>query len=221
MELKGKKIAFLGDSITQGCGTKSENGVYPNGYVGVFERISGAICYNYGLSGTRIARRINPSIPFNLHDLDFNLRSTIMPKDMDVVVVFGGTNDFGHGDAPLGDFSSRDEYTFYGATHLLCEYLQNKYPNAYILFITPLHRTSEMVTINEFGIPCKPLQEYVKAIREVTSHYSIDLLDLWEENLLNPHDKTILETCMPDGLHPNEKGAEILANRVYEYLKNK
>ena len=35
-----------------------------------------------------------------------------MDSDADVVVVFGGTNDFGHGDAKLGTFESRDPYTF-------------------------------------------------------------------------------------------------------------
>ena len=39
-----------------------------------------------------------------------------------------GTNDFGHGDAPLGSFSDRTPYTFYGACHLLMESLINKYP---------------------------------------------------------------------------------------------
>ncbi len=29
-----------------------------------------------------------------------------MDSDADVVVVFGGTNDFGHGDAKLGTFES-------------------------------------------------------------------------------------------------------------------
>ena len=221
MELVGKKIAFLGDSITQGCGTQIENGVYPNGYVGVFERLSGATCYNHGLSGTRIARKIKPTVPPHYHDLDFNLRAKDMPENMDIVVVFGGTNDFGHGDAPLGDFNSRDIYTFYGAVHLLCEYLLNKYPNAYILFMTPLHRHNETVTINYWGDTCPVLCEFVKAIKEVTSYYSIDVLDLWADNLINPNEEGVKETYMPDGLHPNEKGAEILAHHLYNHLKNK
>ena len=47
------------------------------------------------------------------------MRFTEMDERADAVVVFGGTNDFGHGDAPLGKPSDRDPSTFYGACHYL------------------------------------------------------------------------------------------------------
>ena len=61
-------------------------------------------------------------------DRDFVGRVDEMKENADVVVVFGGTNDFGHGDAEIGDFNSRSEYTFYGGMHSLCMKLLNKYP---------------------------------------------------------------------------------------------
>lgn len=51
MDLKGKKIAFLGDSITAGVGASSLEKAYWN----VLSELSGAECYGYGISGTRIA----------------------------------------------------------------------------------------------------------------------------------------------------------------------
>lgn len=42
-----------------------------------------------------------------------------MDKNADAVVVFGGTNDYGHGDAPFGLFTDRTDETFYGACHTL------------------------------------------------------------------------------------------------------
>ena len=54
MELKGKKINFLGDSITEGVGASEEQFMYPN----VIAAECGlAAARNYGISGTRIARQ--------------------------------------------------------------------------------------------------------------------------------------------------------------------
>ncbi len=99
MELKGLKIVFLGDSITQGVGAdKTENR-----YTDVFQRLSGATVSNHGISGTRIARQ---TTPYNemFDKNDFVKRVDELDPDADIVVVFGGTNDFGHGDAPIGTF---------------------------------------------------------------------------------------------------------------------
>ena len=62
MELRGKKINFLGDSITQGIGTSDVS----QGFVALIGREEGlAAARNYGISGTRIARQTaaseNPS----------------------------------------------------------------------------------------------------------------------------------------------------------------
>lgn len=51
MDLEGKKVLFLGDSITEGVGASSKDTCY----VSVFGKISGAEVKNFGISGTRIA----------------------------------------------------------------------------------------------------------------------------------------------------------------------
>ncbi len=48
MELKGKKIAFLGDSITEGVGVADMENVYWNRIA----KATGAQSYGYGISGT-------------------------------------------------------------------------------------------------------------------------------------------------------------------------
>lgn len=143
-----------------------------------------------------------------------------MDDDADIVVVFGGTNDFGHGDAPLGDFKDRENTTFYGACHVLFRKLIEKYLGNQIVVITPLHRVNE-------DNPCgkhKPskvgtLKDYVKAIREVAEYYSLPVLDLFATSGLQPNIKAIKENYMPDGLHPNDAGHEIIANKIIRFLK--
>lgn len=214
MELKGKKIAFLGDSITFGVGASSPE----NSYVGVIKRESGAYVFNFGVSGTRIARQRKPS---DCPEFDecFKDRAEKMPADMDVVVIFGGTNDFGHGDARFGCFEDRDEYSFYGALHALLLAVIKKYPYAHIVYMTPMHRLSEQKTVNEIGIPCRPLKDYVHAIREVCTFYSVPVLDLFSVSGIQPAVPIMQQIYMPDGLHPSDAGAKRVADVLLSYLK--
>ena len=97
MQLKGATVNFLGDSITFGVGASCVE----NRYTDVLAREFGLKkANNYGISGSRFARqRVMTDDP---SDLDFCMRMEEMDPDADAVVVFGGTNDFGHGQAPLG-----------------------------------------------------------------------------------------------------------------------
>lgn len=215
MEVKGKTVVFLGDSITEGHGASVPE---KTGYVSVFGLLSGAKVINYGISGTRIARQKKPSEK-SKYDDDFNMRAERMPAGADLVVVFGGTNDFGHGDAPFGEFSDKTEYTFCGALHVLFNKLINKFPEAKIIVITPLHRLGENDSVNDAGVNCKPLCEYVAAIKRAAEYYSLPVLDLWAESGLQPNVEIIKEKFMPDGLHPSDAGARIIAEKLYNFTK--
>ncbi len=216
MELKGKKIVFLGDSITEGHGTSSVEHTFWN----ELARRTGAECYGYGIGGTRIAKQIGAPSPNPRHDLYFGSRVEEMRPDADVVVVFGGTNDFGHGDAPLGDMEDRDEDTFYGAFHVLLTKLIEKYPEAQIVVMTPLHRVSEADTKrSERGIRrVGSLETYVDAIRQVAAFYGVPVLDLFRTSGIQPRVPVLREKYMPDGLHPNDAGHVRIAEKLIGFL---
>lgn len=217
MELKGKKIAFLGDSITEGHGVADLENVFWKR----LEKNTGAECYGYGIGGTRIApqRRVsaNPR-----HDLDFNSRVETMIPDADIVVVFGGTNDYGHGDAPFGSYTDRTDKTFCGAFHTLMQKLINRYPEAQIIVMTPLHRTSEnQLGLNEIGLPRNfPLETYVDAIIAMSGYYGIPVLDLYRVSGLQPAVQVLKEKYMPDGLHPNDEGQKKISDKLEGFLKS-
>lgn len=215
MNLKGKKINFLGDSITEGAGTSCEAARFSN-LIG--ERYS-AVCRNYGIGGTRIARQAKPS-ENPLHDLDFPSRVAEMDTDADFVVVFGGTNDFGHGDAPIGQMSDRTKDTFYGALHELYVSLIENYPGATIVVLTPLHRINEE---NPCGsrkpYPVGKLKDYVQIIREVAEFYSLPVLDLFACSGMQPAVPAIMEKYFTDGSHPNDAGHMILAKKIGAFLE--
>lgn len=208
MKLDGLTINFLGDSITQGVRTTSPEKVY---HQIIKEKYNLKYAYNYGVSGTRIARQIIPSKDSTSCDLYFELRAEIMERSADAVVVFGGTNDFGHGDAPFGTLESDSIYTFCGAVTSLIKKLKKDFPNAKIVFMTPLHRTMEAQPSSPDS---KVLEDYVDAIREICRVNNVDVIDLFEINPLDAWD----EEVMPDGLHPNDKGHAILADVIAEEL---
>lgn len=217
MDLNGKKINFLGDSITEGHGTSGEDAFFTTRIA----QASGAVCRNYGIGGTRIARQRHPS-PNPRHDLDFPSRVSDMDPDADIIVVFGGTNDFGHGDAPLGTMEDRTVDTFYGALHVLYTRLIERYPRSAIVVLTPLHRGNED---NPRGDGFKPrdvgtLLDYVRIIRQVAEYYSLPVLDLYAASGLQPRVPVIRETYVPDGLHPNDAGHQVLARRIMHFLQS-
>ena len=215
MELKGAVVNFLGDSITEGVGAS----VPENRFTDVFAREFGAKANNYGVSGSRIARQI--VVTDEEYDRDYCLRMEEMDPDADVVVVFGGTNDFGHGDAPFGTFDDRTPDTFCGATHTLVRTLIERYPHAEIVFITPLHRLNENCpTGDNKPAPVATLKDYVDAMRRILEYYSVPVLDLYAESGLQPAVPVIQELYMPDGLHPSDAGNAILARRIIQFLKN-
>ena len=212
MNLEGLKIAFLGDSITEGVGTSAPDKIYLN----VLKKEANLKeALNYGESGTRFARQINLDTDeaIELDNNSFSVRFETMDDTADAVVVFGGTNDYGHGDALLGEFNDRTPKTFYGACHYLMEGLINKYPDAKIVVMTPLHRTGERVSNGR-----ATLEGYVNIIKEVATYYSLPVLDLWSVSGIQPEVEIIKTKYCPDGLHPNDAGHEKLAEVIGNYL---
>ena len=217
MELKGKKINFLGDSITAGVGVSIVDNIYHQ----VMKRKYGlSEARNYGVSGSRFAKQINPGENEPI-EWDFCYRAEQMDKDADVVVVFGGTNDFGHGDAPIGTFDDRERTTFYGACHQLFSYLMTEYSYAVIVVCTPLHRLREEKTNGDNGqkrYNYGNLKRYVEIIREVAEYYSIPVIDFYKNSLIQPNIEINRVKYIPDGLHPNDVGHAIMADRIGNFL---
>ena len=208
-------INFLGDSITHGAGAACPE----EAYVSVVGKMLGCEAKNYGIGGTRIARQ-NLLSAEHLYDLDFLMRSEVM-GDADLVFVFGGTNDFGHGVAEFGSLDSDDIYTFCGAVNTLLTKLTARYGKDKICVILPLHRVDEN---NPYGDgskkkPGKILKEYVSALETLAGKYGVDVLEFDKEFPFSQIGAG--EGLTIDGLHPNSYGHKILAEKICQYVRKK
>lgn len=224
MKLEGLRINFLGDSITEGYGTSDTSKCY----VSILkERYGLKEARNYGWGGTTYAvgghwyEKAESTPTYNASlGRDFCSRVHIM-GDADVILVFGGTNDFGAGCAPIGSFEDRTADTFYGACHVLYQSLIARYPHSKIIILTPIHRACEE---NPRGEEAKPqavgtLSFYVDIIRQVAKYYELPVLDLFATTRLQRKDTALFQRCLPDGLHPNDEGHQILAQEIGTFLE--
>lgn len=221
MKLEGITINFLGDSITFGALLDNpEEEVFH----AVMKKETGIKeIRNYGIPGTKFAlQTATEEKPLDdyVDKNSFCERFDKMDDDADLVVVFGGTNDYGYGTALLGGFSDRTPETFYGACHYLFSGLVKKYLGKPIVVMTPLHRKGETLnsgTSKSQGVGT--LKEYVNIIREVAEYYSLPVLDLFAKSGLQPEIDEVNEKYFYDGLHPNKEGHKILAQKVKSYLE--
>ncbi|MBQ7820970.1 MAG: S-layer homology domain-containing protein [Clostridia bacterium] len=181
---------------------------------------------DYGISGASLTS--NGANPF----VD---RYVKMVDDADLIVVKGGTNDFGK--TAVGDINDRTTTTYTGSLRYLMEGLIEKYPDKQIVFLTVIKRCEggqTPATKNGFG---DTLNDYADTVVMLGELYGIPTVQLYtpEEldftgNLISKsghdengkwHDAKTDNDNMPDGLHPSGKGHRILADYILNELVEK
>ena len=205
------KLAFLGDSITDSTGASERC----FGYVSQVGQMLGCEVINYGIGGTRYARKKEPSI-IHRYDIDFNLRTALLDKTADKIFVFGGTNDFGHGDAQFGKMGDYDPYTFHGAVNMLFSTLIGMYGKENVIIILPMKRFNMNVRINP--VTGLHLIDYVKVIKEYVDLYGLKYIDLFNDFFPEPPEEE--SEFFADGLHPNDNGHKKIAEKICQFIKN-
>lgn len=173
-----------------------------------------------GVGGTRIAKQNKPSAIAS-YDKYFLERLSLHNEKVDYTIVFGGVNDFGQGDAIFGEYGDTKEGTFCGGVYLLCKMLKEKYGNN-VMFILPLHMIyeyDEKGNLNPNATTGKYLRDYGLIIQQTAENFGFKVLDLWNDELLNPNIKEN-EKYFGDGLHPTDLGHSIIADRVINFIKS-
>lgn len=204
------KINFLGDSITEGALASSVE----NTYVEQVGKMLNAEVRNYGIGGTRFAKQTKPSM-YPRMDEYFASRVDDMKNDANYVIVFGGTNDYGHGDAPIGEMEDNTPDTYLGSINYLIEKLLRYYKKEQIIFILPLHRLDEDNPYGE-GNKEKPslvLDGYVSLLQQLLAKHNIKYFDFRED-----FGQAKNNPLLGDVVHPNDMGHRKIAELISQQL---
>ena len=221
MKLEGLTVNFLGDSITEGTGVIN---VAENRYDNRLKRMYNlGVTNNYGIGGTRLAHQEKPSDKPR-YDLCFCGRAYNMDPGADLIVVYGGVNDYIHGDAYFGKMEDRTPETFCGAVYFLMELIKTLYPGTPVVFMTPAHCHFRGVSDREISPrpvkkpDAKPLKEYVRVIKERGEELGIPVLDLFENLGIDPNNEEEMTLYTEDGLHFNDYGHAYIARALGDFL---
>ena len=185
---EGKTISIVGDSISAGS--------YPS----MLGTISGAIIDNNAVSGSLLVNKGKTMIS----------QLSEISDDADLIIVFGGTNDYWHKSVQIGELSSTDSTTFLGALDYYLSYLETNHPDAEYLFVFPADQTfGGDSSDTDFGYGT--LGDFRDAFIEFCTARGVNHLDLGTSE----YDCSVHSG---DGVHPNTAGHQVIAEAIYEYI---
>lgn len=238
----GKKIAFLGDSITEGVGVNQGECFW-----NYLEEKIGCISYSFGKSG-ELVRGLLPQVDAMVNECG---------EDIDAIVIFAGTNDYNgglpigewytppvdqkvivgyEGEKPLYAIRKRREFnmdinTFKGSINALLSKVREYYPTKQIIVMTPLHRAyanygGNNIQYDELHTDKGGfyLDEYINAMKETPNIWACELIDLNSKSGLFPLNDKQAEiffcSSETDRLHPNALGHMRIAETMEAAMKN-
>lgn len=202
-DFSGMKIACLGDSITAAANLDKEENYQQYSYPIKLKELLGAKeVYNLGIGGSSIGRYWADAYVDRYQEI---------PEDVDIIIVMGGTNDgFCVSDKEFGSLDERAERTFCGDLDELMSGLREHYPDADIFFATPLPNILHDYLMSERDY-LLPQQDFVDVILALAAEYDYEVIDLYNSNILDSHDADIVADYVPDGVHANHEGYQIMA----------
>lgn len=231
---KGKKVAFLGDSITD----KGHVGTTKN-YWQFLEDLLGLEPLVYGINGHQWTGVLGQAQKLKEEQGDA----------VDAILIFAGTNDYNAG-TPLGEWYSvkeeavevsgpkqdvrkkrtlqTDDTTFRGRINKVMSYLKTNFPTKQIILLTPIHRGYARFSgdniqpdesyPNQIGLY---VDEYVDVVKEAANIWAVPVIDLNSISGLYPVNDSHIRYFSKektDRLHPNADGHYRMAKALMYQL---
>ncbi len=224
----GKRVAYLGDSMTQKPGDGSTV------YWEYLETLMGIEPFVYGISGHQWD---------DIYDQAVKLKNE-RGSDVDAIFIFAGTNDYNHS-LPMGEFFTEttkqtnhngqnvtrkyrsriySDSTFCGRINKVMSFLKTHYPEQQVVILTPLHRgfakfsdrnvQPEENYCNDQGLY---IEDYVNTIKEAALNWAVPIIDLYSVSGLYPLSDShtqYFRNSETDRLHLNSKGNYRLAKTI-------
>lgn len=240
----GKKVAFLGDSITFGTNTDKTFHSY-------LQDILGVVPTNYGIAGAM----------WKHTELDKDIKTQAQSAlssgiDFDAIIIMCGTNDF-YNNVTIGEWYNEEEYqtqigdrgtikkrvltdasadTERGYINDALIFIKQNFTTAQVILVTPIHRGAAGYKVMGTTYPLDDefasnknlnyLDDFVNTIREASSIWSCPLIDLysdsgilaWMEEYGLEYMNVKDDETYSDSLHPSRYGhyrmARVIASKL-------
>ena len=240
-----KLISILGDSLST-FGTATEEHTDPqDNYGGVwtypnnlcrypqdnlftdvdktwFKRLIDNFGFRLGINeswrGTTISNVRSDIPPLSMQNRIDHLGDNGIP---DIIFIFGGTNDINNANSSLGTFNTEDPTgytdeqvaalptnTFADGVRTMLIRILKKYTTSKVIVILPYITTNADKNTK--------LDLYLEVYKEACDYFGVSCIDLRRAGI-NMWNRT---TYLPDYLHVNEKGAEMLYEEISSFINN-
>lgn len=217
--LCGKTAVFLGDSICAGTTVGTDSEYYGFGWAGLIGEANRMNWTNYGKNGGTITHR----------GTDGTCIATIAATAIsehpaaDYIIFEGGCNDADQmREAGLGvissDYATFDTATFSGALENLILKLVTAYPHAKIGYVIP----QKMYTgYANYTAESHIHRKYFDRAVEICRKWGIPVMDLWNENPLNPKLPTAsLFYVEENGQHLTLAGYQRITPQIEAFMRS-
>jgi len=218
--LYGLKGLFMGDSISAGAGDTSISYKDPHtikAWAGRIDAYTGLEATNASIGGAKASY-------INGDDTNKWLYNQLVPnakKKFDVVVMQAGVNDARH-ERVIGkpmdidteeDVLRRRLTTYIGGLQWTFHNVKKAFPDATLFFIAN-HRLDGHKTGN-----AQNMGPYFDAAKALCEMYGIHFIDLYNNEELNTRLETHTTKYLPDTLHLNGEGYDILTPYIIEAME--
>lgn len=234
---KGRRVAYLGDSITdpRNNGSKLKYWNYLQDWLGITPLV-------YGRSGWQWNGMLTQA----------DSLASQHGEDFDAIMIFCGTNDFNDA-VPVGEWFTEapeqvlaakhepkamvtrmkrqpvySDSTFCGRINTVLSQLKKRYPCKQIVLLTPIHRAyfdggeKNIQPTEEYQNACgEYFDRYVEAVKQAGQIWAVPVIDVYSKSGLYPlfdDSATYFHDAEKDRLHPNDLGHQRLARTLFYQL---
>lgn len=208
MDWSSKKVAIIGDSITEKNSRTSKN------YHDYISEKTGISVLNLGVSGTGFKNGESNNKAYYQRVLSISWEE----DDDSLVLLVGSFNDLSSTlNAEIGNVTDSTTNTLSGCINITIDNLFQSHPLARLGVITPTPWQNNKPNNTN-------AENYVNAIINICKRRGIPYLDLFHSSGLRPWDenyrKLVYSKDNGNGIHPNEIGHAVIASLVEPFISS-
>ncbi|MBZ5960959.1 SGNH/GDSL hydrolase family protein [Leuconostoc gelidum subsp. gasicomitatum] len=206
-ELKSvQTIGIIGDSVSFGLKSSMNYGQY-------LQKITGGVVQNLAYSGAHLSDNGRKSIFQQSQYLD-----------LCDLYILQGTDDDWLANVPIGHKDDTAKQSYIGAFYQTVSQLHHLNSTAKIIIVsttcqTPVWGNVVRRTDKTENMLGHSLHDYMIAQEKACADLKLPFVNLMRQTLFDPSKKSFRKKYMPDGLHPNKEGHQIIANEIVKIYK--